>query len=513
MSITPETILVFPDVEENYIIQERELLENPNPQFNNNILVTRDNLSNRLYFNMYYTFDDNELAQKEICILWQNANKDKGISICKDITVVNDRLSFSWNVPIEATYVEGTIDFSIRITDADYIWNSLIGHVEVRKGIDYYTTPPTLAPTGWTSYIEEKCDVLTTKLTKNQYEALATKDNDTLYAVTDATDGSVYLYLGDTLITIPAGDFELLKGIVDGKIINMELPEGITIISDYFFSGGVNYLAFPLKTVTIPSTVTTIGKQAFYACESLESITIAETGLQTIDYEAFRRCTSLRSIRIPATVRTINYGAFQTCSSLTSAYFEDGVYFNTLNSNAANLFTECSSLVNVRLPNGLFRIPIYCFSSCTSLTTIEIPNSIAWIGSQAFEDCTSLTNITWSTSLTKIETGAFRRCSSLTSINIPTVTTIEADAFNSCTSLETVRLDAITTINDTVFQYCSALKSVYIGSAITTIYAYAFRYCTALTDIYIDLPSTQTQISVSSSHWGATNSTIHWNDE
>ena len=57
MSIEPQEITVYEDIQENYIVYDREVTENPNPPFNNNILVTNDNKSNRLWFNMYYTFD------------------------------------------------------------------------------------------------------------------------------------------------------------------------------------------------------------------------------------------------------------------------------------------------------------------------------------------------------------------------------------------------------------------------------------------------------------------------
>ena len=73
------------------------------------------------------------------------------------------------------------------------------------------------------------------------------------------------------------------------------------------------------------------------------------------------------------------------------------------------------------------------FSGCTSLTSIEIPNSVATIGDFAFENCTSLTNIVIPNSVTSIGEYAFRGCTSLTSIVIPnSVKSIGFNAFEDC---------------------------------------------------------------------------------
>ena len=71
-------------------------------------------------------------------------------------------------------------------------------------------------------------------------------------------------------------------------------------------------------TYTIPDSVTSIGSDAFYNCESLTSVTIPDS-VTEIGYEAFRSC-SLTSIEIPVSVTTIGNYAFNYCSSLTSVY-------------------------------------------------------------------------------------------------------------------------------------------------------------------------------------------------
>ena len=69
-----------------------------------------------------------------------------------------------------------------------------------------------------------------------------------------------------------------------------------------------------LKTVTLPSTVKTIGKYAYSYCSELTDIQLNE-GLECIDDYAFLQCIGLTNITIPSTVNTM-VNAFTRCFSL-----------------------------------------------------------------------------------------------------------------------------------------------------------------------------------------------------
>ena len=506
MSISPETIIVIPDTQENYIIYDREITENPDPEFNHNILVTKDNLSNRLYFNMWYTFDDVELIDKEICIIWQNANNEKGITLCTDKKLVEDRLIFAWDVPVEVTHVAGIVNFSVRITTKNYIWNSLIGHVEVRQGIQYDESHPAVAPTGWVNYIQEKYSTKLKSLSAADYASLTTKDNNTMYIVINP-DTSVALYLGDTPITLPANYFDMLKQVVEGTIVNANIPKGITKIKESLFTN-----LSSLQSIKIPSTVTEIASNAFYECSQCTSLDLsAATSLTNVGGYAFSY-SGITTVTLPSSIKFIGANAFDSCFDLTTV-----TYPETISADYATggyIFSKCDKLVNVTLSTNLQSLELGIFQSCKALSTITIPDSVTIIGDYAFSGCTALANINWGTSLETIGEYTFENCTGLITVNIPAVTYIGQRAFRNCSNMTEIRLpDTLTTIAAYAFQNCTGLKTVYLGSGITSIATTAFYSLSSLTDIYINLPSTQTQITVPSGKWGATNATIHWADE
>ena len=236
-----------------------------------------------------------------------------------------------------------------------------------------------------------------------------------------------------------------------------------------------------LRSVVIPTNVTTVGYSAFKRCSSLTTVTFEkESQLKTIGgdyyYGAFSDCTALTSIEIPASVETIGNTAFSDCSSLATVTFEKGSRLKTIGNNA--------------------------YYRCTSLTSIEIPASVETIEKKAFMHCSSLATVTFEKG-SQLKTiagdsydGAFSDCTALTSIEIPaSVETIEATAFKRCSKLATVTFEKgsqlktigggysssshFGTYSDYygAFSDCSSLTSIEILASVETIEATAFKRC------------------------------------
>ena len=77
-------------------------------------------------------------------------------------------------------------------------------------------------------------------------------------------------------------------------------------------------------------------------------------------------------------------------------------------------FRGCSSLTTIELPAGLTSIGEFAFYGCSSMTSIALPAGLTSIGESAFRACSSMTSIKLPLGLTSIGESTFRGCSSLT---------------------------------------------------------------------------------------------------
>ncbi len=161
---------------------------------------------------------------------------------------------------------------------------------------------------------------------------------------------------------------------------------------------------------------------------------------KVISNNAFYNCTDLTSITIGSSVTSIGGGVFSDCTGLTSISIPDSV-----RSIGEAAFLDCSSLINIIIPSSVTSICNSTFRNCSNLTSITIPSSVTSIGKEAFMNCSSLTNVTIPSSVTSIGGDAFSGCSGLTNVTIPSsVTSIDEFAFSGCIGLTSITVEATT---------------------------------------------------------------------
>ena len=284
----------------------------------------------------------------------------------------------------------------------------------------------------------------------------------------------------------------------------------VTGLGEYSFSGTYspdhqtnhNLISFcnQIQSVTIPESVTSIGKSAFEHCSKLDSLTIKGVATSIGAY-AFASCTSLTSLSLVGSFQTIGDSAFVNCgmtsltidATITSiekyAFSSRFLTSLSLTGNVQKIgdyaFANCTSLTSLSLTGNVQKIGDHAFDSCSSLNTVTFPKSPTSIGSYAFDSCTSLNSIEIPGTVTEIGDCAFYHCSGLTSVKIDEgVQSTGADMFNDCGQLTTVTFpESLTTIADGSFASCSNLNHVKIPARVTCIGDSAFSNCTSLSEI------------------------------
>ena len=204
-------------------------------------------------------------------------------------------------------------------------------------------------------------------------------------------------------------------GQMHGRFTSITIPNSVTSIDKYAFYG-----CDSLSSITLPNNVTSIGEEAFYECTSLTSINIP-SGVTSIGLQAFGECDSLTSITIPNGLTNIDEDAFRYCDNLEHITVENGNpnYDSRDNCNALietatnTLLRGCSTTV---IPNSVMHIGNCAFGECFLLSNITLPNGLQSISNEAFAYCTSLSSITIPSGVTSIGEYAFSACESLTSI-------------------------------------------------------------------------------------------------
>lgn len=313
------------------------------------------------------------------------------------------------------------------------------------------------------------------------------------------------------------------KGVLQGtgSLGNIVLPSRIREISEEMFRNSA------IAVVTIGSSVTVIGKNAFTGCTGLMEIIFAEgCNIETIPESAFENVAA-GTITIPKSVKVIESRAFANVSA-SEIIFEEGSVLTTIGDGA---FTG-SALVSISIPSsvttlgkGVFKgakkltsvsldgtalvnIPDETFTDCKKLKSFNVPNTINAIGYRAFYCCYSLASVTYEAggegALT-IGDQAFHLCSKLTTLALPSRTeSIGESAYYAVKATEATFTDSemggtdatsgLKHIGSRAFEQ-SSLKTIELPEGLLTIGSYAFLQSKSLTSAVI--PSTVTNLEKS----------------
>lgn len=156
-----------------------------------------------------------------------------------------------------------------------------------------------------------------------------------------------------------------------------------------------------MTSVSIESNVKSIGNYAFYGCNQLANVSLAEnTNLTEIGAYAFGKCSYLSSIKIPDQVLKVGDHCFDNCTNLSAAnlYGVNSDGNTSLQQIGDGLFYNCTALKQISLPDNLTSMNTMkdVFNNCSSLDYICLSKNAATgdtINHTNFTGCSSLVTV------------------------------------------------------------------------------------------------------------------------
>lgn len=323
------------------------------------------------------------------------------------------------------------------------------------------------------------------------------------------------LLMHPTAGAVDADEDELIgANIQDGVLLgyygpggDIVIPNTVTKIGDEAFKGNKK-----VTGVTIPGSVVDIGNNAFEACENLKKVAFTNPGEARnnllIRLSAFKDCTKLTDVEIPARVKQIVGNIFKGCTSLMEIkvnannpyYFaQDGVLFGPALVEYSPKYDD--NYVLLAYPagrQGAYTIPSTVhdkeidqiwtsgFEGAASLTDITIPASIGRLGTAAFEG-TGLTHVTIPDTVQQVDPAVFQNCTKLVSVKLPAgLAEIDQYMFANCISLQYVDMpDSITKINIYAFHNCTSLTSLALPKNLSSLSVGCFDKCINLQHVVV----------------------------
>lgn len=207
-------------------------------------------------------------------------------------------------------------------------------------------------------------------------------------------------------------------------ITSVTLPEGITEIGGYAFSGCKS-----LRRISFPDSLTDIDGNAFYMCLNLYTVTLPKN-LQRISQKAFLACYKLVEVKNLSSL-TLKYGssdnghvAYYAENIITEGdlhvYGTSGGYYYYDNGEKTLLLSYTGTDTELVLPadfNGhKYDLASASFSENRTIKSVEIREGTADIRPQSFYNCTSLATIKLPSTLKHVDNDAFRGCTAISSV-------------------------------------------------------------------------------------------------
>lgn len=136
--------------------------------------------------------------------------------------------------------------------------------------------------------------------------------------------------------------------------------------------------------VTLPSTIRSIGVEAFCNCEGVSKFVIPES-VTEIGYSAFQGMKKLTTIDIPESLTLLDEYLFYNCTGLKSVTGAENI--TTVGMYA---FYKCQSLTSLEGMSKVTKLDDFSFMSCSNLEQLPEMPMLEYVGGQSLQECYKL---------------------------------------------------------------------------------------------------------------------------
>ncbi len=218
------------------------------------------------------------------------------------------------------------------------------------------------------------------------------------------------------------------------ELDKLNLPAGFNDFGDGFNFASTKELYFEgsadqwVGIKNFPYTANAF-KTMYFKGEIVKDVILSD-GVKSISNYAFLSCSTLKTISIPSSVSSIGIDAFGGCENLKYNSLDGCKYLG----NSSNLYLWLcgaeDSVETIQISNTCRYILRSVFEGNKTIKEVNVPSSVYKISSYAFRNCSNLSKITLNEGLVVIEDGAFELLT-IKEISVPdSVTTIGYAAFD-----------------------------------------------------------------------------------
>lgn len=249
---------------------------------------------------------------------------------------------------------------------------------------------------------------------------------------------------------------------------NLYTADNLTIIAylgkhqdaAYTLATGVNTIAAGafyghpfLERITFDATVINIGKEAFFACDKLESIAVNDF-MDEASFLAEVTVGENWSGNAEVIFSGLAWDIGVTKGAMTATLYSDGrlaitgsgLMKNWASASAVDWYSKRNTITKVTFDGDIQSIGAYAFSGCESLSDCVLPDSVSSIGQYAFFDCKGITFFRVPDKVTTINTYTFANCASLYWVDCGLgVQSIEPFAFAGCPTARYIAINGSAT--------------------------------------------------------------------